>query len=105
MKVLQHVTDGNGGHYGYAFHCPGCGVDHTITTEPYPNGWAFDGNEQAPTFGPSIHVHPSRILDNDGQPRDMPRCHSWVRAGQIEFLNDSTHALAGKTVPLPEISR
>jgi hypothetical protein len=31
------------------------------------------------------------------------RCHSFVRAGRIEFLNDSTHALAGKTVDLPDL--
>lgn len=28
-------------------------------------------------------------------------CHSFVRAGRIEFLGDCTHALAGQTVPLP----
>jgi len=28
------------------------------------------------------------------------RCHSFVTDGQIQFLGDCTHALAGQTVPL-----
>ena len=28
-------------------------------------------------------------------------CHSFVRAGQIEFLGDCTHEFAGQTVPMP----
>jgi hypothetical protein len=31
------------------------------------------------------------------------RCHSFVRAGMIEFLSDCTHELAGKTVPIPDL--
>jgi len=31
-------------------------------------------------------------------------CHSWVRDGKIEFLPDCSHALAGQTVDLPEVS-
>jgi len=30
-------------------------------------------------------------------------CHYFIKAGQIEFQGDSTHALAGKTVPLPPL--
>ena len=28
-------------------------------------------------------------------------CHSFVTDGRIQFLTDSTHTLAGQTVPLP----
>lgn len=28
----------------------------------------------------------------------------FIRDGQIQFLGDCTHALAGKTVPLPEFT-
>lgn len=30
------------------------------------------------------------------------RCHTFIRAGKIEFLGDCTHALAGQTVALPD---
>jgi hypothetical protein len=102
---LRHVQDGSGGHYGYTFCCPGCDCPHTIKTEPYPNGWGFDGNQDAPTFTPSILVYPSQTLDDAGQVVATPRCHSFVRAGRIEFLSDSTHKLSGQTVELPDIVR
>ena len=28
------------------------------------------------------------------------RCHLFVKNGQIEYCSDSTHSLAGKTVPM-----
>ena len=111
MKI-KHCTTHDGQHYGYRFHCPGCDRAHVITTKPYPNGWDFDGNEAAPTFSPSILVFekipetedPKKLADGY-KPGDIlsPRCHSFVRAGRIEFLSDCGHALAGKTVDLPDI--
>lgn len=43
----------------------------------------------------------------DGTDADKPdglpsRCHSFVRAGMIEFLSDCTHALRGQTVSIPD---
>jgi hypothetical protein len=31
------------------------------------------------------------------------QCHSFIRNGQIQFLSDCHHELAGKTVDLPEV--
>lgn len=104
MSVVKHVTDGSGGHYGYRFDCPGCGTPHVIPTKPHERGWDFDGNEAAPTFAPSILVLPSGRMGDAGERYETPRCHSFVRAGAIQFLGDCTHALAGQTVPLPEVS-
>ncbi len=47
---------------------------------------------EKPTFSPSL-----LILD------PARRCHSWVTKGNIRFLNDCAHQLAGKTVELPEV--
>jgi hypothetical protein len=46
-----------------------------------------------PTFTPSLLVS-----------KDYPesRCHSFVTEGQIRFLADSHHKLAGQTVDLPD---
>lgn len=82
----------NGNHVG--FHCPGCDDYHQIRTGE--NGWTWDGSIDAPTFSPSVLVQGPIGEVADG------RCHSFVRAGRIEFLTDSTHALAGQTVALPE---
>jgi hypothetical protein len=51
--------------------------------------WAFDGNEDAPTFSPSVNL--------------PGVCHSFVRAGRIEFLPDCAHALAGQTVDMVDL--
>ncbi len=99
---------------GLAFRCPGCNMVHAVDVNP--GGWTWDGNVDAPTFSPSVlvtggHYIPGHQGDcwctyNAKHP-DEPtvfkcsRCHSFVRGGQIQFLNDSTHALAGQTVPLP----
>ena len=102
MKI-KHVTDGKGGHYGYRFECPGCGDPHVIPTKPHERGWDFNGDEARPTFSPSILVHPHGILNDDGSVGQSPLCHSFVRGGQIQYLSDCTHALAGQTVDLPDV--
>lgn len=80
------------------FWCPGCEAMHIINTDisdrPQFAAWEFDGNYDAPTFSPSIHVNPGRVVPH------MHVCHSFVRGGRIEFLGDCTHALAGQTVEL-----
>jgi hypothetical protein len=55
--------------------------------------WIWNGSMDTPTFTPSINCNP-----NDPQ----WRCHSFVTDGKIQFLPDSHHRLAGKTVELPE---
>jgi hypothetical protein len=65
------------------------------------------------TISPSILVYERQKLINEDLEGDAlfdpsnitmtPRCHSYVRDGKIEFLNDSTHKLAGQTVPLPDM--
>jgi len=100
-KKLRTLAGGEGAAdwRGIAFWCPGCDGCHTIKTSS--GGWIFDGNADAPTFSPSILV---TYTGADVGKGDAPpaRCHSFVRAGKIEFLSDCTHALAGKTIDLPE---
>jgi hypothetical protein len=80
--VTDVIHDSGGNHL---FHCPGCECAHGPD-----GGWTFNGDMARPTFSPSILVR-----------TETSRCHSFVKDGQIEFLPDCTHALAGKTVPLP----
>lgn len=104
MAKIKRVTKDDGSLYGYRFDCPGCGDPHVIPVKPTDRGWDFDGNEAAPTFSPSILVHPHGVLHDDGSVGQTPRCHSFVRGGRIEFCSDSTHELAGQTVDLPEVT-
>jgi hypothetical protein len=89
LKVLY-------GHPGprVVFFCPGCETDHTIPVGgDEPCKWSYNGNPEAPTFTPSILAHETAVT---------PRCHSYVTNGDIKFLGDCSHKLAGQTVPLPK---
>ena len=107
---LRSVSFGTAG-TGIAFWCPGCNQAHAIRTDG-PGGeynraqWKWDGNAESPTVSPSILVRTpwSESIEPGDDPAQWQDevCHSFVRAGQIQFLSDCTHALSGKTVPLPD---
>ncbi len=67
------------------------------------NPWTWNGDLEHPTLSPSVLVTWDEYENGDAPPTPK-RCHSFVRNGQIEFLNDCTHALAGQTVELPELT-
>lgn len=97
-----------------AFKCPGCNMMHQVGvgTGPGPR-WGYNGDPDKPTFTPSIVVTTGHFVQPNGKhcdksgdpdwPCDCMRCHSFVTNGQIRFLPDCTHALAGQTVDLPDI--
>lgn len=79
--------------------CPGCGFPHGLRIQgPEPN-WKFNGDSHRPTFTPSLLCR--RTF---GAAREEQVCHSFITDGQIRFLSDCTHELAGKTVPLEAYS-
>lgn len=97
-KKLRSIEGGRLG-----FWCPGCDGIHVIGVDNNDGGpkWGWDRNADAPTFTPSILV--TYGGKDAGQGHAPPaRCHSFVKAGQIEFLSDCTHSLAGKTVSIPD---
>lgn len=81
MSKTAKTTDGK-----TMFWCPGCEGFHWVN-----DTWQITGDSDNPTFSPSVLV--GGIL----------RCHSFVRDGNIEFLSDCDHKLAGQTVPIPDI--
>lgn len=82
----------------YTFYCPGCGCDHFINTNPaFGAVWQFNGNMEKPTVSPSLLVNPGK-----GNPT-QPICHFFIKEGQLQYLNDCTHVLAGKTVDMEPV--
>lgn len=108
---LRSVQDG-----GVMFWCPGCDSAHVVWVgEGRGPRWSFNGDGDRPTFTPSVLVRgetwtPPVNAENIDEWRRKPWpqtkvasvCHSFVTDGRIQFLGDSTHALAGKTVDLPD---
>jgi len=72
-----------------AFYCPGCNCQHPFDLER----WEWNGSMDKPTFTPSL-------LCNQDYPQS--RCHSFVKDGMIQFLDDCWHSLKGKTVEIPD---
>lgn len=70
--------------------CEACKTHHWADSR-----WSFDGNMEMPTFSPSF-----LIVDC---PNPGDRCHSFVGAGRVRYLDDCTHALKGQTLLLKEI--
>ena len=84
-----------GGAKGVQWTCPGCNCRHQTPTEGYPSVWTWNGSIDAPTLSPSVLVT---------RPSGGARCHCFIVDGQIQFLGDCTHALAGQTVPMDDLS-
>jgi len=107
-RQVKHGTDEPIGR-GCWLWCPGCREAHRpqivgeageIPMTPGPNGtwiaspcWTWDGNLEKPTFNPSLLV----------TLREGVTCHSFIVAGNWQFLPDCWHPLAGQTVPLPPL--
>ena len=104
--ISSKLRNAEGG--GLTFWCPGCARAHTVRVGDGPGPrWNWNGSADRPTFQPSVLVTWSEPSDDPalaGDPaHDVSRvCHSFVTDGQIQFLGDCTHALAGQTVPLPD---
>lgn len=94
---------------GYFHWCPGCEELHQL-----PDRWRFDGNLEGPTFHPSFKHSGMQtekvdgvwtgawVRDAEGEPVPFV-CHYNLLGGKLMFCDDSTHALRGQTVPLPDL--
>jgi hypothetical protein len=60
-----------------------------------PN-WTWNRDCEKPTLKPSV-------LTNGANAEGLVVCHSWVEDGEVHFLADCSHSLAGKSVPLLDV--
>jgi len=99
-KVDPFVAEKGGPIIGYHMDCPGCGFMHAVQVVPHKGRpvWTFNGDMDKPTFSPSILV-----TWEHGENYEKRRCHSFIRDGKWQFLNDCTHDLAGQTVPMEDV--
>jgi hypothetical protein len=77
--------------------CPGCVRLHTVTvmSDTSPYGWSWNGDCIKPTLSPSVLT-----TWEEGDNYEKKSCHCYVSNGSIDFLSDSSHHLAGKSIPL-----
>lgn len=110
-----------------AIQCDACGYKHVMAVKDHPdfkgeNGnqlqpvWGFNFNFDRPTFTPSLKVTSGiyvpwaqdwrktiPVAEHEDYIKNSSICHSFITDGRIQFLSDCTHALAGKTVDLPDL--
>jgi hypothetical protein len=125
MKSKQ-ANYGNGV-IGISFWCPGCKERHTVPVNVPPGhvgaSWTFNGDWDRPTLSPSLLLRSGHYANTPPVPGNcycdyaerhpdqppMPKgwtcstCHFFLRDGKLEYCGDSTHALAGQTVDLPDL--
>lgn len=98
MSRVMELTNKNETEVQMFFECPGCNIGHSFRIKGKGPIWTWNNDTEKPTFSPSLLVrwHKGGI----GGTKEV--CHSFVKNGQIQFLSDCTHHLAGKTVDLKE---
>lgn len=82
VVMFRQVPDAG----SWIFWCEGCGCAHGIDSR-----WTFNGDVRRPTITPSILAIGEK------------RCHIYVTNGEIRYLADSEHALAGQTVRMTRL--
>ena len=102
------------------YHCSYCGTDAPAeeasqSVEGWKKEWNHAESEQcvrANIDRPSSAGTPNRQADIQSisalylgrrEEHTTKRCHSFIKDGQIQFLGDCTHSLAGQTVALPNL--
>lgn len=89
-------------HERIVWRCPGCKCNHGVPVPPHRLAWDWNTSLDAPTLHPSVLITYNGA--DAGKPGALPaRCHCFIHDGQIKFLGDCTHELAGKTVPMEEV--
>lgn len=100
LGAREAYPDGWIGHW-----CPACGIIHAFPTG-LPNRAGvvakWDGNKTAPSFSPANDVAWGNAR-NPKWPYGGGRCSYQIADGIITFASESTHALAGQMIPLPDL--
>lgn len=110
VSGVRHTTNGSNDEcLGLALHlwCPGCQALHAPRFICKEHGgpksgpiWVGDPTADPIEFSPSLLVQWSTPEPLDSTARIDHRCHSFVRDGKWEYLEDSTHYLRGQVIPL-----
>jgi hypothetical protein len=100
MKVMELSCEPE----KYLFWCPACHCCHWFKTTPPEPQWTRNNNIDKPTVRASILVRHGKYLDkNDPTKYEKIICHLYITDGNIEYLSDCTHNLAGKTVEMEHV--
>lgn len=100
---------------GLVFFCPACQCGHYVKIDPSSSPcWTWNNDLHNPSIEPSVLTVHVRLTEKGRKEAEraasLPkghvldhqevRCHLFVKNGFIQYLDDCTHAFAGKTVKM-----
>ena len=118
-KLRKWINESNGDE-GLTYWCQGCESTHGVKTKGQ-GAWSWNQDVRNPVFGPSVlyqsHMWtPPVTAQNIEQWRLTPWqqtqvnhvCHTFIgcngaQPGEVIFLGDCTHSLAGTVHPFPDL--
>lgn len=106
--IIATPTDDHGKKYmSYWWWCPGCADFNGHGAHRIDDRWPEPiGLPDKPTINGSYLSYGHEPTD-DSVPgyKGSPQCHSFIKEGHIQYLDDCTHSLVGQTidmVPVPD---
>jgi hypothetical protein len=97
--TIRHAS----GREEFVHYCPACKDTHVATTVRPPGDsgpkWDLSGSPEHPSLSPSVRVSWGRTGEKERI------CHYFLKAGVFDYCSDSTHAMAGTRVPLPDMPK
>lgn len=97
IEVIDNIDPDTGKkwhHTQYKYECKGCGYYHVFALKKDGGHHDFNMDLYNPTVSPSLV-----------QGTDSKRiCHSFIKDGKIQYLNDCWHEMKGMTVELSDIT-
>jgi hypothetical protein len=101
---LRMWADPASGQEGLTYWCQGCNEAHGIRTKGV-TAWGWNRDVEKPVFTPSVLT---TWENRSTEPPKKVVCHTFVgcngaQPGEVIFLGDCTHALAGTVQPFPDL--
>ena len=96
IRKIEHINEGQKFYHDQnEYMCLGCRHTHAFALKSEGGHHEFNMDLENPTVTPSL-------LQNFSG--DSKLCHSYITNGNINYLSDCQHDLAGKEVELPQIN-
>lgn len=92
---VVHKLAASPGQLNHMIFCPACKCGHGFDTDR----WVFNGDMVKPTLS-ALPGHTCSVMVQHRRQGLQVVCHYHINDGMIEFCNDCSHDMRGKTVQL-----
>ncbi len=92
-KIFERIKEDEIQYRQYGYRCLGCECFHFFKIVEDGGKHTFNKDMDNPTVTPSL------LCDWQG----VPKCHSYIKNGKVQYLSDCEHKYAGLTIDLPNV--